>query len=67
MARLASGPTLSRRPETKEAPMKRRLLAGLAVSAALVALPLSQAGAAPRVTQTTSPLTLISDPVNAPN
>jgi len=47
--------------------MKRRLLAGLAVSAALVALPLSQAGAAPRVTQTTSPLTLISDPVNAPN
>jgi len=38
-----------------------------AVTAALVALPLSQAGAARRVTQTTSPLTLISDPVHAPN
>jgi hypothetical protein len=42
--------------------MKRKLLAALAVTAALVALPLSQAGAAPRVTQTTNPVTLISGP-----
>jgi hypothetical protein len=42
--------------------MKRKLLVALAVAAALVALPLSQAGAAPRVTQTMNPVTLIADP-----
>jgi hypothetical protein len=42
--------------------MKRKLLAALALVGLLVALPLSQAGAAPQATQTTSPVTLISDP-----
>lgn len=44
MARLASAPTLSPRADTKEALMKRRLLAALAVTAELVALPLSRPG-----------------------
>ena len=42
--------------------MKRKLLAVLGLIGLMVALPLTQAGAAPRVTQTTSPVTLISDP-----
>jgi len=38
--------------------MKRKLLAGLALIGLLVALPLSQAGAAARASRTTSPVTL---------
>jgi hypothetical protein len=42
--------------------MKRKLFAGLALIALLAALPLSQAGAAPQASRTTSPVTLTSDP-----
>jgi hypothetical protein len=41
--------------------MKRKLLAALALVGLLVALPLSQAGAVPQASQTTSPVTMISD------
>jgi hypothetical protein len=42
--------------------MKRKLPAALALVGLLVALPLSQAGAAAEASRTTSPVTLISDP-----
>jgi hypothetical protein len=42
--------------------VKRRLVIGLTLVGLMVALPLSQAGAAPAATRSTSPVTLIADP-----
>jgi hypothetical protein len=42
--------------------VRRKVLVGLTLVGLLVALPLSQAGAAPAATQSTSPVTLIADP-----